>query len=241
MEYDHGHRVTPQLHELSALDRAVFEFEQKACHAHSHKCAPINETAEQRQKREKSLDKALIHLKAERALALAQVKVQVQLDDYRRSLAVSDDASFEDWEISQEAMKLEKHHPARVLGNFMRADGRPKPDTNFVAHHIIPGKGRTENAYNARIAMHSQGIRISDPDNGAWMPCTRKDKGHWSMPNCMAHSEIHTYNYERWIFDLVNNEYSETAFRGKLKSIQALIRDGNHNPSVALPPSAVKD
>jgi hypothetical protein len=241
MEYDHGHRVTPQLHELSPLDRAIFEFEQKACHAHSHKCAPINETAEQRQKREKSLNKALVHLKAERALTLAKIDVQTQLEEYRLALKPHDNASRAEKVITREAMLLERHHPAIALGNFMRTDGRPKPDECFVAHHIIPGKGRTPAAHRARVAMHFHGIRISDPDNGTWMPKWRCHKGHWAMPQSMAHSEIHTFNYEAWVLRLTRGEQTEWAFRSKLKEISMLLRDGHQDPVVSLPPALVKE
>jgi len=138
-------------------------------------------------------------------------------------------------------MLLEKHHPAKTLGNYMRAVGRPKPDECFVAHHIVPGRGTTQVAYEARVDLHFHGIRISDPDNGAWMPRWRCHKGHWAMPECMAHSEIHTYNYEDWVSRLLVNQLSEFAMRSQLNVIQALLRDGKQELYVMLPPSAVKE
>tara|TARA_R110002050_G_scaffold86534_2_gene183900 strand:+ start:388 stop:708 length:321 start_codon:yes stop_codon:yes gene_type:complete len=88
MEYDHGHRVTQHIHGMTPLERAITEFEERAKSAHNLKIAPKTETAEQRLNREKSLSKALNHLKAERALALAQVQVQTQLDEYQAAFCL---------------------------------------------------------------------------------------------------------------------------------------------------------
>ncbi|CCU72630.1 hypothetical protein TOL_2226 [Thalassolituus oleivorans MIL-1] len=57
----------------------------------------------------------------------------------------------------------------------------------------------------------------------------------------MAHSEIHTYNYEDWVSRLLVNQLSEFAMRSQLNVIQALLRDGKQEPYVMLPPSAVKE
>lgn len=236
MEYDHGHRVTQHIHEMTPLERAITEFEERAKSAHNLKIAPKTETEEQRLNREQSLCKAMNHLKAERALALAQVQVQTQLDEYRAALKPVEGASRQEKNIGREAMTLEKHHPTDTLAKFMRADGRPKPAPNFCAHHIVQGKGRTENARRARIQLHYHGIRINDPVNGVWMPRHKKDKGHWAMPLAMAHSEIHTHNYEDWVFDKLRLAFNEKIMHGTLIQIRSLLRDGNQPNYVSEPP-----
>ena len=236
MEYDHGHRVTQHIHEMTPLERAITEFEERAKSAHSLKVVPKAETAEQRLNREQSLSKALTHLKAERALALAQVQVQTQLDEYREALKPAEGASRQEKNIGREAMSLEKHHPTDTLAKFMRADGRPKPAPNFTPHHIVQGKGRTLFATRARIQLHYYGVRINDPDNGVWMPRHKKDKGHWAMPNAMAHSEIHTHNYERWAFERIETSSGEKDLRAKLINVRSKLRDGNQPDYVSQPP-----
>lgn len=236
MEYDHGHRVTQHIHEMTPLERAITEFEERAKSAHNLKIAPKTETEEQRLNREQSLCKAMNHLKAERALALAKVQVQTQLDEYRAALKPAEGASRQEKNIGREAMTLEKHHPTDTLAKFMRADGRPKPAPNFTPHHIVQGKGRTDFAYRSRVILHSFDIRINDPDNGAWMPSHKKDKGHWAMPNAMAHSEIHTHNYEEWVFREIRYISNAENFNTALIKIRLLLRDGRQPESVSQPP-----
>lgn len=226
MEYDHGRRVTPHYHELSPLERAIASFEAKARDYHQKAAPRSNETPDQRAKREKELEKALCHLEAEKLAVQTQVQVQTQLDEYRAELLPEEGATRKDKNLLREVMALEKHHPTRVLGKFMRADGRPQPSPRFSAHHIVQGQGRTFRAAKARIQLHFHGIRINDPDNGEWLPRTRADKGHWSMPNAPAHSEIHTHNYERWVYDAVWYLENGTAFRSELSRLRNALRNG---------------
>lgn len=236
MEYNHGQRVTLHVHEMSPLERAIIDFENQAKKAHSYKQAPQNETPEQRKERERSLDKALTHLKAQRALALTQVQVQVQLEEYRAALQPDKNASRQDKKVARQAMALEKHHPTDTLAKFMKVDGRPQPSPRFTAHHIVQGKGKTQYAAQTRIDLHFNNIRINDPDNGVWMPRHKTDKGHWAMPHAAAHSEIHTHNYEHWVNSRTTNIIDEQAFRSQLSAIRALLRDGNQPEYVTEPP-----
>lgn len=84
--------------------------------------------------------------------------------------------------------------------------------------------------------MHFSGIRINDPDNGVWLPRTKADKGHWAMPHAPAHSEIHTHNYEAWVFRMTQNIRNGEEFRGKLTTLRALLKDGRQDSSVTQPP-----
>ena len=117
--------------------------------------------------------------------------------------------------------------PALLLGAQLDdLPVRKKPSRSFTAHHLVQGVGKTQFAADSRIDLHYHGIRINDPDNGAWLPKCKEEKGHPAMPNACAHAEIHTYNYEHWVHGLTHNTMSEQAFRDRLRSISAQLRDG---------------
>jgi len=236
MEYDHGRRITPHYHEMSPLERAIAGFEEKAKSYYRKTVAPANETPEQREEREKALDKALGHLKAQRLATLTQVQVQTRLEEYRAALQPGDGATRREKRVLREAMALEKHHPTKVLAKFMRADGRPQPGPRFTAHHIVLGKGKTQYSAQARVDLHFHGIRINDPDNGVWMPRQKQDKGHWAMPHAAAHSEIHTHNYEHWVYTSTNVIADSEAFRTKLITLRNILRDGQQPDYITQPP-----
>lgn len=119
---------------------------------------------------------------------------------------------------------------------LMRTDGRPQPSTNFTAHHLLTGAGKTERAAMARVTLHFYNVRINDPDNGVWLPRTRKDKGHWSMPGAPAYSEIHTHNYESWIAANIIDVSSEMMLRARLLRLRILLRDGRQPVKVSQKP-----
>ena len=128
--------------------------------------------------------------------------------------------------MTRKEFREEKHHPTKKLASNLRASGRPRPSQNHTAHHVVLGKGRTQGMADARLLMFLYKIRINDPDNGTWLPRAKKDKGHWSMPNAPAHSEIHGYNYETWVTALTQTAMNERAFRAALLRIRSLLRDG---------------
>ena len=230
IQYDHGERVTAHYHEQTPLDRAIVEFEQKATAHYTCKTStPANETPEQRAKREKELATALTHLKQERCRALTKIQVQTRLDEYQaasRLASTESTANRQERGVARGALASEKHHPTDKLANFMRMSGRPQPSPRFTAHHMIMGAGRTEDAARARVQLHFHGIGINDPDNGVWMPMTRADRGHWAYRNAAAHSQIHTKNYQRWVWANVQFMESEQEFRGKLMLIRTDLKNG---------------
>lgn len=204
--------------DLSPLEVAISKFEKKASNFYKSKDnIPLNETEEQRLARENDLSTTLRHLKHERRHISILAKIQTRLQAYQakgRTMDVDD-------------MLIEKHHPTSKLAKNLRAACRPAPSyKRHSPHHIVQGKGKTPQNADARLLMHECGIRINDPDNGVWMPRTKADKGYWTCPNQPAHSEIHTYNYERWVSIETLGMETEGTFRAKLTKIRILLRDG---------------
>jgi A nuclease family of the HNH/ENDO VII superfamily with conserved AHH len=133
-------------------------------------------------------------------------------------------------------MAIEDHHPTNELAIFLQADGRPKPSPKHTAHHIVAGKGKTESSANSRIELHLHNIRINDPDNGVWMLMNKKDKGHWSMPSANAHLEIHTHNYELWVYQRILSAFGEQEARAVLRQIAKLLHEGKQPAKCTMPP-----
>lgn len=233
MNYIHGQRTTPLFHEMNASERVIADFERKAGKFHRNRQLAAknagNETLEQKRERLADKNKEFQHLQREAALAKTMVQVQVRIEQYRAS------------SLTSSQMLAEGHHPTEELESLLRGDGRPKPSPKHTAHHIVPGKGKTELAANARIEMHLHNIRINDPDNGVWMLMKKKDKGHWSMPNANAHMEIHTHNYERWVYQRILAAFNEREARAILRNIGNLLHEGKQPPQVTMPPYAEWD
>ena len=218
-EIENGRRLSLMPYEMTHLDVAIRQFENKAKAYFSKKKQPMNETPEDRLKRERDLASALVHLKHERRKVAVLAQIQSRLKEYYAwGIKKAEENPFE--------LLEEKHHPTTVLARHMRADGRPQPSPRHTPHHIVQGKGRHPRTVDVRLNLHLYGIRINDPDNGVWMPRTKADKGHWSMPNAPAHAEIHTFNYETWVNFLLGPLETEAAIRGALIRIRALLRDG---------------
>lgn len=226
MEFVNGVRITQLYYELSPLERAIQNFEKKAFLYHDKtKNIPANETSQERIKREQELASAFAHLKNERLHIKALAQIQQRLEEYRKKAEA----------MTRKEFREEKHHPTRKLGINLRASGRPQPSQNHTAHHMVLGKGRTQGMADARLLMFLYKIRINDPDNGTWLPRHKKDKGHWSMPNAPAHSEIHGHNYEIWITALTQTAMNEHAFRAALLRARSMLRDGRQPTHVTQP------
>ncbi|MCL6272211.1 hypothetical protein M3P05_20015, partial [Sansalvadorimonas sp. 2012CJ34-2] len=59
---------------------------------------------------------------------------------------------------------------------------------------------------------------------------------HWSIPDANSHLEIHTHNYEGWVFRrLLAVDDRDEAIRA-LNLIGKLLQDGNQPPEVTMPP-----
>lgn len=242
VEYDHGRRVTLFVHEQSTLDRAISEFEKCAKAYYQQKGqSNTNDIEQQRESCEKDLASALRHLKVERLRALTQIDVCYQLDEYRNAAKAAIDGTFQEQLEAQDILGAEKHHPTDKLANFMRMDGRPQPGPRFTAHHLVQGKGKGQDAARARVELHMQGVAVNDPDNGVWMPRTKSDKGHWAYPNAAAHTEIHTLNYEKWVYANIQFKSSEQAMRSALIALRAHLKNGTQPQQVTSKPDKIWD
>jgi len=225
IEYHQGQRITPYLHEMTPLEAAIRGYEQQAKNYYQSKKSPVPASPEERLKKEQELASTLQHLNNERIRLSSLAQVEAGLELYRAAgREQADQDPFE--------MLNEKHHPTKVLAKHMRADGRPQPSERHSPHHLVQGKGRHPRTADVRLRLHLYGIRINDPDNGAWMPRTKADKGHWSMPYSPAHSEIHTFNYETWANFLLLHLDSEQTIRSALVRIRSLLRDGKQPEQV---------
>ncbi len=217
-------------HAKDPYDAILASFKKKAEAFHQKKYRQSaqagDETAEQRAERLEDKRSEFNHLKEEAALAKSMASVQVKLMNYRAKYC------------TQSYMSSEPHHPTDNLEEFLKADGCPKPSPKHSAHHIVPGEGKTQNAANARIEMHLHCIRINDPDNGVWMVRLKKDKGHWSMPNASSHLEIHTHNYEFWVYQKIRRALDEEDARRILRNIANILQAGiGEQPlKIAMPP-----
>ena len=229
MQLFKGPGANISVHTLSPLERAIDAFEKKATDYYQNARTTVkNETAEDRLKREQDLKKAFDHLKHERRHISILAQLQIRLQEYQAKGRT----------MSTKEMLLETHHPTGPLATHMRAAARPQPSNRHSAHHIVQGKGRTPQNAEVRALMHMCGIRINDPDNGVWLPKTKKDKGHWSMPHAPAHAEIHTRNYETWVTRMTGRAETEVTFRAKLVQIRSLLRDGRQPAKVTAKPDA---
>ena len=242
MEYKHGVRQAPLLHELSALESAIEHYSQKAKDYYRNLDTVTNTSdPEIRKAREKELAEALKHLAHERRLAEVRVDVQTELERYRQQGKQLLSGTRSEMAAGHAELAKDKHHPTEQLERFLRADGRPKPSSLHTAHHIVPGKGKTRAANRARLHIHRFAIRINDPDNGTWLVKNKKDVPHWSMPKSVGHLQYHTYNYETWVYESLRVWQSESAVRHRLRLIGRMLQEGNQPKQVRMPPDNTWD
>ncbi|AMX03504.1 AHH domain-containing protein [Microbulbifer thermotolerans] len=76
--------------------------------------------------------------------------------------------------------------------------------------------------------MHLAGIGIQDPRNGIYLPITKAHKGHWSAPKAPAHTEIHRFNYETWIYTKFSRPLPTLAFEAVLLVVKTQLKNGEH-------------
>ena len=136
---------------------------------------------------------------------------------------------------------MQQHQCYLLWEKNLRLAGRAQPGERFSAHHLVEGKGKLDITARARLLIFRYDIRINDPDNGVWLPMEIKDKGHWAMPKAPAHSEIHTHNYERWIFGQIQMLRSEKAMRDKLTILRGQLKNGQQPKQVTQKPDKTWD
>ena len=227
MQYDHGHRTTQHLFEMTPLEAAIQQYEELANKHYTERLSMLKASGKEKKRAEASLAKAQQFLLQQRRHIRNLASIQLKLAEYQTS-------GNEIAEIDPEALLEEKHHPTKVLARNMTADANPRPSSRHSAHHIVAGKGIHPRTADIRLVIHFAGIRINDPDNGVWLPIGKSDKGHWAMPSAPAHSEIHTFNYETWVNYLLGPLDSEVTIRSALNRIRSLLRDGQQPPQVTM-------
>lgn len=88
-------------------------------------------------------------------------------------------------------------HDSKVLGDFMRGNGKPYPGGNCDAHAIVSGSH--PRATQMRAILARVRIRIDDIRNGTWLPRRTADTPHPKMPLAIPHSRIHRNGYYMWL------------------------------------------
>lgn len=230
MEYKNGVRTTFRYDEMSLLDQAIENLTKKAQKYYKDLNNAENATPDVRQKRKQELEKAKQHLEHERRLAEVIVDVQADLQMYRLKGQQAYKGTNLEIAAMQKELLAEEHHPTEILEKYMRAVPIPKPSPNHTAHHITPGVGKTKDAYRARLRIHRYGIRINDPDNGAWLPKATKYTPHWSMPDAKGHNRYHTHGYESWLLRRLQSKSGEEFIRQELRLIGQALQENNIPP-----------
>lgn len=129
---------------------------------------------------------------------------------------------------------LQERHSSKRLGNFLRADGHPRPAAKWEAHHII--SGNHVNAIQSRtiLADDEIQIRIDDPDNGCWMPKTKADARPTIYPNAIGHNRIHRDLYYMWIENNIGLMATSGQVRAFLNTVRMQLLQGNIKPEMKL-------
>lgn len=195
----------------SALDRAIDEFSTR-----QDKLRQQNKTKTPAQLRSEHN-----HLQTEQNYIRCIAQVQAGLAKYKADARA----------MSEENIENEQHN-STLLGEHLRASGRPKPDDRVDAHAVIAG--RHVDAQEIRGLMALFKIRIDDPDNGMWMPRRSIDTPHWSCPKCPPHSRIHRSNYYFWLRNTLLQLSDEIQFRHALRMITRQLEYGTYPPYVML-------
>jgi hypothetical protein len=232
LEYRHGVRISKLVHEMSPLEAAIHQYEEMA-KKHYSKASDKKTTLTDKERKAK-LKEALSFLELERGRLNTIADVQGQLDQYREAGM----QAVNGVEIAQRSamsmMRSEKHHPTKVLEEFMRAEGQTKPSIKHTAHHIVPGRGKLRVlTAQTRIHLHLHGIRINDPANGVYLVHDDADTPHWSMPKSKGHLRYHTHDYERWVSQKITPHTNMDFIKTQLQIIGRLLQD--NEPKNAIP------
>lgn len=128
---------------------------------------------------------------------------------------------------------LEKHSSKR-LGDFLRADGHPRPGARWEAHHLISGTSPFAMQSRTILADGDIQIRIDDPDNGCWMPKTKADARPTIYPNAIGHNRIHRKLYYQWIQNNIALMTTDGQVRAFLHTVRMQLLQGNIKPEMKL-------
>ncbi|WP_193164739.1 AHH domain-containing protein [Microbulbifer hainanensis] len=218
MEYDHGVRVTPLAHEMTALEAGILEYQRQVEQYHQDK-AKACATDEERFANDEKLAQRREFLDSRRRDLLTQAQVQEGLHKYREGARLEDNEWIYD----------EEHHPTGQLVQFMESEGDVKPADNCQAHHIIPGKGwRSMQQIAARLKLHDCNVGINDPANGVWLPAEIQHVPHFirSLRRALPHGPLHTKKYEMWANNSVRAAHNESTARMALNRMRTRLLNG---------------
>lgn len=132
------------------------------------------------------------------------------------------------------AQLTQEKHSSKRLGDFLRADGHPRPAARWDAHHIVSGKHVDAMQSRALLADEDIQIRIDDPDNGCWMPKTKADARPTIYPNAIGHNRIHRELYYQWIYNAIFSMSSSGQVRAFLNTVRMQLLQGNIKPEMKL-------
>lgn len=145
-----------------------------------------------------------------------QAKLQAKLASFRR-----EGADMTSFFLASEA------HSSTLLGKLLRCIDFPRPGLGWEAHHIVSGGHKEVAAARALLADEDIKMRIDDPENGCWMPKTKKDARPTIYPNAIPHCRIHRERYYNWIFNMLMNAESWGQAKAVLNMVRAQLLDGN--------------
>lgn len=218
MEYDHGARITPLVHEMTPLERGIQEYQRQLEQYHQDKAKACG-SEEERGTNEETLVKRRKFLDGRRRDLLVQAQIQEGLHKYRKGARLEDN----EWIYEEE------HHPTGRLIQFMESEGDVKPADNCQAHHIIPGKGwQSMQQIAARLKLHDCNVGINDPVNGIWLPAEPEDVPHFirSLKRALPHVLLHTKRYEMWTNNSIKAARDETTARMALLRMRTRLING---------------
>ena len=127
---------------------------------------------------------------------------------------------------------MSEKHSSTLLGNFLRAEGHPRPAARWEAHHMVSGDHRE--AEQARTLLAEVKMRIDDSDNGCWMPKTKADARPSIYPNAIGHNRIHRERYYHWIENNLAACMTIGQAKAFLITVRAQLLQGNIKPEMKL-------
>lgn len=174
---------------------------------------------------QKPVDQAITRLKTGAKVpskTKSQLKSYIKLElGYIRTLS-DIQKKLEAYRVQSKRMtdeeRVSEQHDSMRLGIHMRASGLPKPHPRWEAHAIVSGAHNEADLLRAILALTE--IRIDDPDNGAWLPKSERDRFGTIFPNAVVHGRTHRFHYYNWLEEILNTDMLESEVRKQLKNIR---------------------